>query len=430
MTLNNKPAIEAHQCWSNLKPANCLAVALIFAASLSTLAGRADAHGKYLYVESNDIRSGKNSIVAYERGKDGGLTLLSGGPFLTGGTGIDNPTNGKLGPNDNDTPIIAGPNGKRLFAVNGNSNTIAVFDIKSNGSLTPVQGSPFSSMGTGPVSLSISGDILLAANRNEDPAQLAALQGAENSSYVSFRIGNNGSLKFLSKIENADGQKSTQIMFSSFNNGLAFGNDFQVDADFDGDGDVSQLFAKEQFVRGRLQSFRLTKDGKLIQSARTALNETANPTPEVPIVPLGIWDHPKKNLVYVGMVTRNQLGVYRYEADGVLTFVSAVPNSGQDICWLRTNKAGTRLYAVNNRVAEQPNSTAFQFTLDDAEEVLYIINQRVNQSDANKSDVGNVLHTFRIIKDGKLKFVSSRGLKDDGVFYRSRPQGVVSVDVK
>ena len=228
-------------------------------------------------------------------------------------------------------------------------------------------------------------------------------------------------------------------------------------------------------MRGRLQAFKLADDGKLIQADRTGLKETADPAPDVPTIPLGIWDHPTKNLIYVGLVTRNQLGVYSYDNNGALSFVSAVPNSGQDICWVRVNKAGTRLYAVNNlpredasdktstitvfdisgdkaekpveisrseiplplgtfvnnRVAEQPNSTAFQLTLDPSEEFLYVINQRIDQTDANRSKDGNVLHTFRIGgESGALTAVSSRHLLDDGVSHRARPQGVVAIDVK
>jgi 6-phosphogluconolactonase (cycloisomerase 2 family) len=453
---------------------SCLIAALLCGSALAAIADPAYAHDRYLYIESNDHREGKNAIIAYERGEDGKLSLHPGGPFLTGGTGIDNNTNGKLGPNDNDTPIIAGQDGKRLYAVNGHSNSIAVFDIQSDGALAPVPGSPFSSMGIGPVSLAIAGDVLIAANRNEDPAQLDALQGAANSSYASFRINSDGSLKFLSKIESEDGHKATQVLFSRTKPGLAFGNDFQVDADFDGEGAVSHLFSKEQQVRGRLQSFMLTDDGKLIQADRTVLKETADPAPDVPTIPLGIWDHPTKNLIYVGMVTRNQLGVYRYDDNGALSFVSAVANSGQDICWLRVNKAGTRLYAVNNlprgeaddasstitvfdisgdnaenpveisrseiplplgtfvnnRVATQPNSAAFQITLDQQEEFLYVINQRIDQTEANLSKNGNVLHTFSIGESGALTAVSSRHLQDDGVSHRARPQGIVAIDLK
>ena len=38
----------------------------------------------------------------------------------------------------------------------------------------------------------------------------------------------------------------------------------------------------------------------------------------------------------------------RYSDKGKLTFVTTVSNSGQDICWVLVNKAGTRVYTVNN----------------------------------------------------------------------------------
>jgi 6-phosphogluconolactonase (cycloisomerase 2 family) len=436
---------------------------LTVALTLMFLFGGAEsalAAGKYLYIQSNDVADGKNAVIAYERQQDGTLSAHSAGPFMTGGTGVDNSTNGKLGPNDNDSPIVVSADNKRLFAVNGHSNSIAVFDIQADGSLKHVKGSPFSSHGVQPVSLAISNDVLLVANRNEDPHQLAALRGQSFSNYASFRINQDGSLTFLSKIELTDGHKNTQVLVSSRNPQIAFGNDFQVDTDFD--------------VRGRLHAFRVSSNpGHLKQVDQQALPETVTPMPDVPSVPLGLWDHPEKNLVYVGLVTRNQLGVYRYDNHGKLTFVSAVANSGQDICWLKTNKAGTRLYAINNlprddqgdkassvtvfdisgsraekpveisrielpsaagtftnnRNISQPGSTAFQFDIDDNEKYLYVINQRIDQTPGNKNETGNFLHVLKIHDSGKLSIVGSRPLAQDGVSYRSRPQGVVSVDL-
>ena len=80
-------------------------------------------------------REGQNAVLGYQRHDNGALTPLPGNPFYTEGTGIDNDTHGKLGPNDNDTPLIISPDCKRLFTVNTHSNTIAVFDILSDGSL-------------------------------------------------------------------------------------------------------------------------------------------------------------------------------------------------------------------------------------------------------------------------------------------------------
>lgn len=438
------------------------------------LSTSAHAANNYLYVQSNNVETDQNSVIAYERHKDGSLTPHPAGPFLTRGTGVDNNTNGKLGPNDNDTPIVVSENKKRLFAVNGHSNSIAVFDIRKNGSLQHVAGSPFDSQGINPVSLAISGNVLLVANRNEDPAQLNALRGAENSSYVSFKVNKNGSLILASKTELSDGHKSTQVLVPSRNRGIVFGNDFQVDADFDGDGKVSKLFGNEPNVRGRINSFQLSANpGQLELADRQTIPETASPMPDVPTVPLGLSDHPKKDLLYVGLVTRNQLGVYRYNDMGKLSFISAVSNSGQDICWIRTNKKGTRLYAVNNlprdaqgdegstitvfdisgqnaempveieRVAlplplgtfinnrnmAQPNSTAFQFAIDDRERFLYVVSQRINQTAENDINDGNLLHILKIVDGGKLSVVGSRAMGPDGVTVGSRPQGVITLDL-
>lgn len=206
------------------------------AAAPTTTSG-ADVSGRFLYIQSNNILEGQNSVIAYERLASGKLNSLPSSPFLTGGTGMNNNTHGKVRPHDNDTPIVLSADGKRLFTVNTHSNTIAVFDIMRDGSLRHVKGSPFSSMGVGPNSLSISDDILVAANRNGDYHQLGALRGEASANYASFRINEDGTLTFLSKIEVVGGHKPTQVLVSSRNKNIVFGNDFQVDADFDGDGE-------------------------------------------------------------------------------------------------------------------------------------------------------------------------------------------------
>ena len=432
------------------------------------------AQERLLYTLSNNIETGQNAVIAYQRMADGTLAPHPAGPFLTRGTGIDNDTNGKLGPNDNDTPLVLSADGRHLFAVNGHSNTIAAFAVADDGSLRHVPGSPFPSAGIGPVSLAVSGDLLLVANRNEDPHQLAELRGAAFANYASHRIGPDGRLSYVSRVDLKDGQKNTQILVSSHNDGLAFGNDFQVDVDFDGDGKVSKLFGTEPAVRGGLRTFWLDEQGGLHQADHQTLPETVDPAPDVPTIPLGIWDHPTRDLLYVGLVTRNQLGVYRYDEKGRLSFVTAVPNSGQDICWLKTSADGTRLYAVNNlpreeamdvastvtvfdisgsraerpvelgrvelpypsgtfvnnRVAAQPNSAAFQFDLDEEAGLLYVLMQRIDQTEANSSHEGNMIHTVKLNRSGDLEVVATRRMKMDGVPPRSRPQGVLVVDIQ
>ena len=434
--------------------------------------------GRYLYIQTNDIREGRNAVLGYSRASDGSLAPLPDNPFYTAGTGINNDTHGKLGPQDNDTPIVCSQDGKRLFTVNTHSNTIAVFDVSPDGSLHHVPASPFSSGGIAPNSLAVSGDTLLVSNRNEDYHQLEALRGAAKASYVSFSIQADGRLLQVSKIDVDGFHKPTQVYMSPAHAGLAFGNDFQVDVDFDGDGTRSIMIGSEPRVQGQVHVFAVAASSELKELCRVSPFETNagykyKGMGGVPSLPLGIWSHPSLPLLYVGLVTRNELGVCRFGKDGEFSFVRSVPNSGQDICWLLSNAKGTRLYSVNNlprtdmddtaatvstydisgdraeapveiarlllphpgdwfinnRMFGQPGSTAFQCALDPEESTLYVICQRINQSDENTKPEGNFLHGLCLNADGIPSIAFSRDLHEDGVYHRSRPQGVVAVDV-
>jgi 6-phosphogluconolactonase (cycloisomerase 2 family) len=434
-------------------------------------------HGRYLYIQANDIREGQNAVVGYVRHDDGTLSSLPGNPFYTGGTGMNNDTHGKLGPHDNDSPLVISQNGKFLFTVNTHSNTIAVFTIHNDGQLTHVKGSPFPSHGVAPNSLSVSGQTLLVSNRNEDYHQSEELRGKANASYVSFMIEDEGSLRMVSKIEVEGAQKPTQIHVSQTNSTIAFGNDFQVDVDFDGDEKRSFLAGLKPSVQGQLHVFQVGHGSTLTEKGRLQLPETNDGykykgMDGVPSMPLGIWTHPSLPLLYVGFVTRNELGVFHFTGEGEIHFKSSVPNSGQDICWGLTNKAGTRLYTVNNlpraelgqktatvssynisgehaekpveigvlelpmpgesfknnRNFDQPGSTAFQCSLNPEETILYVICQRVNQTEENKNEAGNILHSLKIDKNGALSVIHSRQLGQDGIYFRSRPQGIATIN--
>ena len=44
-------------------------------------------HGRFLYIQSNSILEGQNSVIAYQRLASGKLNPLPGSPFLTGRDG-------------------------------------------------------------------------------------------------------------------------------------------------------------------------------------------------------------------------------------------------------------------------------------------------------------------------------------------------------
>ncbi len=92
-----------------------------------------------VYVVSNDPVPNGNSILGYRRDHKGNLTPLTGSPFFMGGMGYA--TKEKelglphFGPFDLDQNIIVNPDHTLLFATNGGSDTIAVFNIQPDGGL-------------------------------------------------------------------------------------------------------------------------------------------------------------------------------------------------------------------------------------------------------------------------------------------------------
>jgi len=142
----------------------------------------------FVYVESDDPAG--NAIFGFARNNaDGSLTPLPGSPFPSGGLGISFTT--ALGPFDSDQEIIVNSARTLLFAVNGGSDTIAVFTINKDGSLTPVAGSPFPSGGSNPVSVGLSNDdVLVVVNQDQDPGN----PGVFLPNYTSFHWPKGGQL--------------------------------------------------------------------------------------------------------------------------------------------------------------------------------------------------------------------------------------------
>ena len=287
-----------------------------------------------VYVESNDPAG--NAIFAFSRAGDGSLTPLAGSPFPAGGLGIT-PTFA-LGPFDSDQEVIVNPAGTMLFAVNGGSDTIAVFGINNDGTLTPVEGSPFPSGGSNPVSVGLSGSNLFVVNQDQDPghpgqvfAQLHVVQG-ECRRHVDSRS--------AAQLITVDVGASPSQALPSPDGGLLFGADF---------------------LGGILRSFRIASSGRLTASAAEPLPPAIFAPSGAPPFPLGLAVHPTRNHLYVGFVTVNQIGVYNFSNAGRLRFVRAVPDSGNGVCWLRVNKAATRLYASNTG---DPSVTVYDISQD------------------------------------------------------------------
>lgn len=311
------------------------------------------------------------------------------------------------------------------------------------GDLIPVPDSPFPSRGFTPVSLGLAGDRLYVVNNNANPMLADRLNNLPN--YRGFDVAMDGSLTPISGSRvtlELPTQNPTQALISP-NNNFLFGAD---------------LFGNQTaFGPGLIQSFRIRANGRLVSAPNSPLlppeDDFANAAdlngdgiPER--FPLGLQVHPTMPILYVGFVTANRLGVYTYdEMTGELTFVRSVPNTSAGLCWIVVNQAGTRLYTSNTgdntvsvydladpltpveiqRVALNGNGKPLQFALDDNDEFLYVISQRVFPDDA-ANGTSNKLSVLQVNADGTLTEVpSSPTILDVPLDPFTRPQGVATV---
>lgn len=368
-----------------------------------------------VYVLNNDPVAGHNAVLGYRRGDDGSLTPLPGSPFLTGGTGVANPTQ-MLGPDDVDRPLIATRNRNRLFAVNPGSNTIAAFDVHTDGSLSPVAGSPFPSGGIEPGSLGLSADRLYVVNTAQNPTQ----PGDALPNYTGFSFGASGALAPIpnSTVTTVRGA-APSIALVSPSRRLLFGADF-----------LAPVTPSHQ---GGLRGFSIGESGALTPAPGTPQNIPGEPTMRAV---LGLATHPTRNVLYVGFVQQSKLGVYTFdERSGALTFHGTAENSGKAICWMVTNRSGSALYTSNtadNSVSvydltnpleprerqhlllkargplytgptggpPSPTSEALQLALDPEEAHLYVVSQHTNPDFSAPN--GNKLHVLTVSADGLL----------------------------
>lgn len=287
-----------------------------------------------VYTQTNLPAANQNSVVAFQRDASGNLTPLPNSPFPTQGSGIANlPILGFIPPVPttllSDQEVIVNPEGTKLFAVNSGSSTIAVFDIQKDGSLIPVKGSPFPSGGVEPVSLGLAGEFLYVVHQNLDPTDPSREASGFLPNYTAFRVTPQGKLIPVpnSTVSIPNGSVPTQALISS---------------------DKRVLFGAEPGTN-LLRSFQILRNGRLLESPNSpqALPVSDSLPDGTPASPLGLRTHPKQPILYVGFFNVNRLGVYSYDTTGKLTFLKSVPNSGIFICWLITNREGTRLYSTN-----------------------------------------------------------------------------------
>ena len=109
----------------------------------------------------------QGSVSAFAIGSDGTLSQLTGSPFSTGaGTNV--------------SWVTVDPKGRFVYAADFANSTIVGFSIQSNGVLSPLGGSPFGAGGTQPSGLSIdaTGAFLYVANQGSNSISALSIAGS------------------------------------------------------------------------------------------------------------------------------------------------------------------------------------------------------------------------------------------------------------
>ncbi|MDQ2655710.1 MAG: beta-propeller fold lactonase family protein [Chloroflexota bacterium] len=271
----------------------------------------------HVYVNANTAR--ENSIAAYDRHADGTLTPLPGSPFAAGGAG----TGEVIGSQD---ALRVTADGRYLLAVAAGSNEISVLRIAADGTLAPVEGSPFSSGGLMPVSIAVHDNLVYVANRGD---------GAEGANYTGFTLEDGGRLRPLAN--------STVPLSATANPGAVFFNatgtnlaGTQVGPD---DG--------PSFI----DSFAVGRDGRLLPAPGSPFAAQATgpfggafrPTDPAQLYVVNAHAGPN----------HGSASAYDVDRDGTLRAIGAspFPNRQTAPCWMVISPDGRYLFAVNTPVS-------------------------------------------------------------------------------
>jgi 6-phosphogluconolactonase len=268
--------------------------------------------GSYAYTLNNDGE--QNGVVVLERHDDGTLTEMAGSPVPTGGRGLAVPTGG-----DFDAQGSVRVHGKYLLAVNPGSNSVAVFTMDGR-RLTPVAGSPFSSGGVTPLSVTARGDLVYVANQ-----AIPFMNPSVKPNITGFRMGADGQLTPIpgSTIEFPDGLGPAQVEFSPSGSVLAVTAGFQTD--------------------GHIHTFAVLPDGRLQEGPGSPFL-----TREVSGTVGYSWSADGKHLL-VSNFRGSAMTVFA--VDGTTAAIEpkgpAYPNGGGAACWTALSPDGQTLYTGN-----------------------------------------------------------------------------------
>jgi 6-phosphogluconolactonase len=322
------------------------------------------------YVYVNDNTAGTNTIAGFERQSDGSLTPLPGSPFAAGGAG----TGAIMG---SQGALQITDDGRYLLAVDAGSNQISVLRIVDD-SLQAV-GSPVASGGITPISLAVHGNLVYVAN---------AGNGTTGSNYTGFTLSPDGQLTPLSNstVSLPATAAPGDILFNATGTSLI--------------GTEVGPAAGPSFI----DSFVVGSDGRLTAAP-------GSPFPAQAVGPFGSEFSPTNpTQLYVsnahGGANVGSVSAYNVGVSGALSPIGASPFADKQTapCWVEITHDGRYLFAVNTAV---PSISRYRILSDGS---LSLIGSTVFNDptglrpfDARLDPKGNVLY----VVDAGLDMVSA-----------------------
>jgi len=267
------------------------------------------------FVYVNDNTS-VNTVAGFDRHSDGSLTPLAGSPFATGGRGT-----GTIVGSQGALQVTA--NGRYLLAVDAGSNQVSVLRVRSDGALRRVGGSPVSSGGIEPISIAIHNNLVYVANEGN---------GSTGSNYTGFVLGESGRLTPLphSTVPLPSTANPGDILFNSTGASL-----IGVEV---GTTDPSTF---------RIDSFRVDEDGRLTPAPGSPFSAQA-------AGPFGSEFSPTNpSRLYVsnahGGAGNGSISAFHVAHNGVLSPIGTSPfaDGRTAPCWVEISHDGRYLFTVN-----------------------------------------------------------------------------------
>ena len=397
--------------------------------SASDSAGGADFDGT-LYTLSNGFAPKyKNSLLAYRTSK-GSMQPINLREYSTGGTGARN-INLNLAI-DGEQEVNYDEERELMFVVNPGSDSIAVFKVESDGTLSAAEGSPFSSKGIAPISTGVAGDTLLVVNKGQDGVRDFE---EEVANVTQFKIGDGGELSSIGQpIPLPSNTNPTQALVTRGGKlavvSLERGDEYvtlvrQDDGTFKA-GDPTPITDKQRNIgEGGGPPPPAAGGGGGPPPGGGGGGPPAAPGGQqlgsIPQGALGMTEHPKAPVIYSELPSFSLLMVHSYDDAGALKFVRGVPiPKGFLACWAKVSADGRFLYVSNTGdhtiavfdVADPRNPRHLQshpvpgpggvasMQLDEESKTLFALDH-FDPLDLKPGD-SNRLHAFKIGEDGRL----------------------------